>query len=73
MSTKANPSRFDCYDKLPDNEPYFCLRASDSEAADLVELWAIRARANQVHVDKVREAFDLAEEMRRWPKRKVAD
>lgn len=62
-----------CLGKAHDDEPIFILRAQDALAADLVELWAIRARAADCPVDKVREANDLAEEMRRWHTRKYPD
>jgi hypothetical protein len=62
-----------CLGKAADNEPVFILRAQDSLAADCVEQWAIHARAAGCPVDKVREAFDLVDEMRRWPVRKNPD
>jgi hypothetical protein len=60
-------------DKLHPDEPFFVLRAQDAEAADLVELWALRAKAGDCSLDKVNEAFDVADAMRRWPKRKPPD
>lgn len=62
-----------CLGKAADDEPVFILRAQDALAADLVELWAIRARAANCPVDKVREAAELSEEMRRWPTTKYPD
>lgn len=59
--------------KAADDEPVFVLRAQDAEAADLVELWAIRAESAGAPYDKTREAFDIADFMRRWPVRKVPD
>jgi len=59
--------------KVHDDEPVFVLRAQDSLAADLVELWAIHARMAGCNNDKVRGAADIAEEMRRWPIRKIPD
>jgi hypothetical protein len=73
MSTKNKPGRFDCYAKLDAYEPYFVLRAQDAEAAELVELWALRAKAAGCSGDKVNEAMDCADEMRRWPNRKTPD
>lgn len=58
---------------IPPNEPVFMLRAQDALAADLVELWALRAKAAGCYNDKVRSAFAIAEEMRRWPTRKEPD
>lgn len=54
-------------------EPIFILRAQDALAADLVEKWAIWARAGGTSPDKVNEAMNLAEEMRRWQNRKHPD
>lgn len=62
-----------CLGKAADDEPVFILRAQDAEAADLVELWAIRAQRGGTHPDKVREAHDLAEAMRAWPNQKHPD
>jgi hypothetical protein len=62
-----------CLGKAHEFEPVFVLRAQDSLAADLVEKWAIHARAAGTPNDKVNEAFALAEEMRRWPVRKIPD
>lgn len=62
-----------CLGKADDNEPVFILRAQDALAADLVELWAIRANSAGTTHDKVREAHDLADDMRRWHKRKIPD
>lgn len=62
-----------CLGKAADDEPVFILRAQDSLAADLVERWAIGARAAGCPNDKVQEAMALAEDMRRWPTRKNPD
>jgi len=73
MSTKLNAGKFDCLSKLSPDEPYFVLRAQDAHAADLVELWAIRARASGCQQDKVLEAQNVADDMRHWPLRKNPD
>lgn len=59
--------------KIPDDEPIFILRAQDALAAEMVERWAIHARAASVDHDKVMGAFAIAEEMLHWPKRKMPD
>lgn len=59
-------------ERIPDDEPLFLLRAQDELAAELVELWAIRANALGV-TNKVRMAFSIHAFMLRWPKRKVPD
>ena len=73
MSTKNKPGIFDCLRKLDPDEPYFVLRGQDAEAAELVELWALRAKAAGCPGDKVNEAMDVADEMRRWHTRKRPD
>jgi hypothetical protein len=73
MSTKDRPGKFDCYAKLAPDEPFFVLRAQDAEAADLVEAWAIRAGSLGCDSDKVLEAKQTAEDMRRWHTRKNPD
>ena len=62
-----------CLGKAHDEEPVFILRGQDALAADLVEKWAIWARAAGCPNDKVQEALDLADTMRRWPTRKNPD
>ena len=39
MSTKDNPSRFDCYARALPDEPTFTLLGRDPLAAGLVHLW----------------------------------
>lgn len=60
-------------EKVPHDEPVFILRAQDALAADLVEKWAIWARAAGCGNDKYQEAMRISEEMRRWPIRKNPD
>jgi hypothetical protein len=38
--SKANPSQFDCYSDLAEDEPYFVIRADDPLSDSLVELHA---------------------------------
>ena len=59
--------------KIPPDEPVFVLRAQDCLASEMVEKWAIRARALDVNVDKINTANGVAEEMLQWPKRKIPD
>ena len=40
LGSKANPSQFDCYNDLADDEPYFVIRAHDPLSDALVELHA---------------------------------
>lgn len=66
MSTKNDPGRFDCYNKLADDEPYFVLRAKDPHAPVLVELWASLREAEFGNFDKLEEARKCAGDMRKW-------
>ena len=40
VGSKANPSKFDCYDDLAPDEPYFVIRADDPLSDSLIELHA---------------------------------
>ena len=62
-----------CLGKAADNEPVFILRAQDTCAADAVDHWANHVQLLGGHPDKVREARELADEMRAWPVQKVPD
>lgn len=62
-----------CLGKAADDEPVFILRAQDMLAADLVDKWAIDAQLLGCNWDKVREAKELAQAMREWPRRKNPD
>lgn len=55
------------------DEPVFVLCARDPFAAELVELWAIRAHAAGVPNDKVQRARDDYMDFLKWPNRKNPD
>lgn len=56
------------------NTPVFLLVADDNLAADLVELWVIRARANRVTPqDKLIDAQAIVDDMRAWYRHKHPD
>lgn len=59
--------------KAADDEPVFVLRAQDELSADLVELWAIRAKSLGCPNDKINEAYALVEDMRAWPGQRAPD
>lgn len=40
LGSKANPSKYDTYATMPDDEPYFVIRAHDVLSSALVELHA---------------------------------
>lgn len=56
---------------LPAAEPLFTLRARDRLAAHTVKMWAAMAQINGVAPAKVKEAWDLAEQMERWPEKQL--
>lgn len=73
MGTKTKPGKFDCLDKLADDEPYFVLRGQDKWAPLLVRQWAQLAQRASINPSKVKEAFALAAAMEAWPNRKAPD
>lgn len=66
MATKNNPGDFDCYEKLPPDEPYFLLRAQDVFAPVLVARWVVYAKEAGVNRAKIAEAERLIYDMERW-------
>lgn len=64
MGSKNRPGIFDCLKSLKPGEPVFILTGEDAEAADIVEVWAIRAKAGGCNLDKVNEAYGIAVDMR---------
>lgn len=66
MGTKANPSKFDCYANAAPDEPMFVLLGRDVHAAALVEEWANARVGSGVELDKVREARQVALDMRAY-------
>ncbi len=63
-----------CLGKAAPDEPVFILRAQDLHADYAVECWADAAAVMLGHAHpKVQEALLLAENMRKWPNRKLPD
>jgi hypothetical protein len=75
MATKReeleNPDS--CLSKAAGNEPLFVLRGQDTLAPLVVEFWAKLAFQKGVPLAKRLEARRLADQMKRWPERKVPD
>lgn len=68
MATKHTDT---CLQKAGDDEPIFVLRAQDITAPETIMYWL---HLNPRLPDKKRkEAMELAQAMRDWPRRKVAD
>ena len=62
LGSKANPSKFDCYPDLAENEPYFVIRAHDRLSDALVELHAyIGAGQSGAAHNKLAEIMRLTE------------
>lgn len=65
MGTKANPSRYDCYEAALPDEPMFVLLGRDKFASALVRLWAnMREREgeNQLVIQEARQVADDLEQ-----------
>jgi hypothetical protein len=61
------------WNKIPDDEPIFILRAQDKLAPALIYAWAHLAIDHGASADKYAEATLLANQMNQWPKRKWPD
>jgi hypothetical protein len=60
VGSKANPSQYDCYPDLADDEPYFVIRAHDPLSSALVELHAyIGAGQSGAAHNKLAEIMEL--------------
>lgn len=67
MGTKANPGKYDCYEKADPDEPLFVLRAKDPNAACLVWLWATMAEMqSEQEPEKVADARACVAQMINW-------
>lgn len=66
MGTKNDPGEFDCYEAAEDDEPMFVLLARDISAPGLVDQWADRRQLTGEEPEKVAEARECAQAMRRW-------
>jgi hypothetical protein len=60
VGSKANPSQFDCFPDLAEDEPYFVIRADDPLSDALVELHAYigAGQAGAAH-NKLAEIMEL--------------
>ena len=63
VGSKANPSQYDCYPDLAEDEPYFVIRAHDPLSSALVELHAyIGAGQSGAAHNKLAEIMELTRE-----------
>lgn len=65
MGTKANPGRYDCYEKAEPDEPLFVLLARDRHAPGLVWLWSV-LRELDADEAKAHEARECVIAMIEW-------
>lgn len=61
-----------CLQKAAENEMLFVLRAQDITAPTVVLEW-IKTNFHHISEEKLREAFECALEMKRFPNRKSPD
>ena len=73
MATKREEIENGNWDKIPDDEPIFILRAQDATAGRMVEAWAQHARGLGVNKQKCDDASALVYQMMAWPNRKLPD
>ena len=73
MGTKNNPGKYDCYENLDPDEPYFVLMGHDKSAHHLVRAWATgrlieikQNRRPESDMPQVDEAFQCAAAMEQW-------
>jgi hypothetical protein len=62
-----------CFEKAADDEPIFVLRGQDVLAPMVVEYWAELAAKLRVNPPKILEAYQCAQAMREYERRKVPD
>lgn len=71
MGTKNNPGKFDCMSKAEPDEPVFVLLGRDPVAAIVVRLWTeLRAKLGDKDSEKIQEAWDCADAMEAWARKK---
>lgn len=71
MATKKHG--ISCYEKAAPDEPLFVLRAQDRLAPATIRMWARMAEENHVRHELVEEARRCADDMEKWPTRKMPD
>lgn len=72
MGTKNNPGKYDTLHKIKNDEPFFVVRAQDSSSPYAVLEW-IERNFDHMKDEKLREAFDCALAMRKYPNSRAAD
>jgi hypothetical protein len=58
---------------IPKNEPVFLIRAQDVCSEKIVRMWADMAKSEGADQDIVDAARQLADQMAKWPKKKIPD
>lgn len=71
---RFNTTDSQCLVKSADDEPIFVLRGGgDPVAAHAVQHWGIQAEEDNLHADKINDAYRCAKEMREFAARKAAE
>jgi hypothetical protein len=52
-------------------EPLFTIRAQDAMSCGIVRMWCEMAKLNGVPEEKIQEAYELADKMKVWPKKRI--
>lgn len=60
-------------EQVPEGEPVFILRGRDSLAPETIEHWGVLASKFNVPVEKIVQASDVAEAMRKYPPHRLPD
>lgn len=66
MGTKLQPGKYDCYNNLAEDEPYFVLRGKDKFAPLLIMFWAQLVMLFGHSSEKIAEATKCAKSMQEW-------
>jgi hypothetical protein len=72
MGTKNKPGKYDPLAKIKADEPFFVLRAQDDSSPKMVIEW-IKENFFNVGEEKLKEAFECALSMKKYPDTKLAD
>jgi hypothetical protein len=60
-------------EKVDRREPVFILRGQDQCAVQTILHWIKEAQAENVNIDKLNGAYDVAQQFQKWPIKKVPD
>ncbi|MDX1371011.1 MAG: hypothetical protein R3321_00985 [Nitrososphaeraceae archaeon] len=77
MGTKKNPGKFDCYNNLKDDEPYFVIMGRDPVGSFIINNWILLRQSitekgedgESVEKEKFKEASELSLKMSEYAKK----